>query len=328
MEIGARIPDHGGIEDIEFSQRAEDDWEYESVWAGELWGSDIFVRLTQLATQTERIGLGVGIANVFSRSPAVLAMAGASLQEVSDGRVLFGVGPGTGKTIEDLHGIAFERPIRRVHETVELIRSYTRQGAEPITYNGELFEVADFHSLEARFPIYNAALGAANRRVTGRLCDGWLPHNIPFTNLEGLFEKVRTAARDADRDPNTIEVRPYVPVAVDDNPQVAYDNIRKHIAYYVGNSTGYKSALDQAFPESMDGVAGKWKDGRHDEAADLVSDSIVDVIGVAGDPKSARDSLRELYERPIIDALNLVVPLQADRELILKTFEELSPCHL
>lgn len=328
MQLGVRIPDSNEIDDVDFCQRAEDEWGYESVWAGELWGTDIFVRLTTIASQTSSIGLGVGIANVFSRSPATLAMAGASLQDDSSGRVKFGVGPGSRKTIEDLHGLTFERPIRRIHESVELIQRFTRGNDETVSYDGKVFTVDEIPSLGTGFPIYNAALGPANRRVTGRLCDGWLPHNAPLSNLENLFEEIRSAAESAGRNPDSIEVRPFVPVAVDPDPEVAYATLRKHIAYYAGSSSGYRNALAAEFSGDVSEIAATWNDGEHDEAAELVPDSMVDGIGIAGDPEDARETLRSLYDRDIVDALVLVVPLQADREITMQTFDAVSPRNL
>lgn len=85
MRIGVRIPDAPSIDDVEFAKRAEEEWKYESIWAGELWGEEIFVRLSTIAALTSTIDVGVGVANVFSRTPVVLAMAGASIQEASNG---------------------------------------------------------------------------------------------------------------------------------------------------------------------------------------------------------------------------------------------------
>lgn len=173
--------------------------------------------------------------------------------------------------------------------------------------------------------MYNAALGAANRRVTGRLADGWLPHNVPLENLDTLFDDIRSAADAADRDPADIEVRPFVPVAVAEDPQVARAALRKHIAYYVGNSTGYRQALKEEFSSQVGDITREWNEDRHEKAAETVTDEMVDGVGVAGTPEGARERLASLYDRSVVDALVLVVPLQADRDLTMQTFEALSP---
>jgi Coenzyme F420-dependent N5,N10-methylene tetrahydromethanopterin reductase and related flavin-dependent oxidoreductases len=153
---------------------------YDAVWVGELWGASGVVQATEMACRTDEIRIGTAILNVYSRSPAVLAMTAASLEEASDGRFTLGLGTSTATAIEGLHGTAFDRPVRRAHETIELIREFTAGTGEPVDYEGELLEAADFPSIEASVPIYHAGLGSANRRVVGRLADGWIPHNIPL----------------------------------------------------------------------------------------------------------------------------------------------------
>jgi len=165
---------------------------------------------------TDDVEIGTAIVNVFSRTPAVLAMTAATLDQVSDGRASFGVGTSTPTAVENVHGMAFERPVRRSHETIEIITKILRDD-EPVDYDGELLSVNGVPPVNADVPVYHAALGPANRRVVGRLCDGWMPHNIPFSELENAFEVVERTAREADRDPDEITIAPYVPAAVSDD---------------------------------------------------------------------------------------------------------------
>ncbi|MFB6196704.1 MAG: LLM class flavin-dependent oxidoreductase, partial [Halobacteriaceae archaeon] len=129
-----------------------------------------------------------------------------------------GLGTSTRKAIEDLHGEDFDRPVRRTHEAGELIRAFTR-GEGRVDYDGEVFDVADFPALSGDVSVYVAALGEANRRATGRVGDGWLPHNVPFPELEDAFETVADEARDAVRDPDELRVSPSVPCAVSEDPE-------------------------------------------------------------------------------------------------------------
>jgi alkanesulfonate monooxygenase SsuD/methylene tetrahydromethanopterin reductase-like flavin-dependent oxidoreductase (luciferase family) len=297
---------------------------YDSVWTGELWGNDAFVRLAEIATKTDRVGLGTAIANVFSRSPAVLAMAAASLDRVSDGRARLGVGASTPTAIENLHGLRYERPIRRIHETVELVeRLLSDEGR--VSYDGEIFGVEDVPTLGAEVPVYNAALGPANRRVTGRLCDGWIPHTIPFDDLPEALVVVADAARERGRDPDQITVAPYVPSAVSDDPEEARDAIRGHVAYYVGSGEGYRRTVASRFPDEADRVAEAWHAGDRAEATSAVTDEMVDALGVAGTPERARERLREVAENPAVDLPLVVIPRNASDEVTDATIAELSP---
>ena len=322
MRLGLLLSGIGDADPVEVAVRAEA-LGYDAVWLPELWGESAPVSATAIVENTDRIDVGSAIMNVFSRSPAVLAMTGVSIAERSDDRFVLGVGTSTRKAVEDLHGMGFDRPIRRAHETIELVREFTRSEG-PVEYDGELFSVADFPSLEREFPIYGAALGPANRRVVGRLCDGWMPHNVPFPELDEAFETVAGAAREAGRDPDEITVAPYVPVAVSGDEAAAHDAIRGHVAYYVGSGEGYEQAVASSFPEEAGRVAEAWREGDRDAARTAVTDEMVEALGVAGTPDTAPEALDRLVRETPIDRPILVVPSSAP-ELAEETLEVVAP---
>jgi len=136
MRIGLQIPPAGIGNPTEFAVEAEE-MGYDSLWAAELWGSSAVVQLADIAAATDDIGLGTAILNVFSRSPAVLAMASATLDRVSDGRFHLGVGTSTRKAVEDLHGESFETPVRHAHETIELAKKFLGDEGR-VEYDGEV----------------------------------------------------------------------------------------------------------------------------------------------------------------------------------------------
>ena len=322
MRPGLLLSGLGEIDPVEVAVQAES-LGYDAVWLPELWGESSPVTATAIAENTDRIDVGTAIANVYSRSPAVLAMTAVTLAERSDDRFVLGVGTSTRKAVEDLHGADFDRPVRRAHETIELIRRFTR-GEGPVDYDGELFEVADFPSLEHEVPVYGAALGPANRRVVGRLCDGWMPHNVPFPELDDAFETVAETAREAGRDPDEITVAPYVPTAVADDEAEARDAVRGHVAYYVGSGEGYERAVASSFPEETERVAGAWREGDRGAARAAVTDEMVDALGVAGTPDTAPEALDRLFEETPIDRPILVAPSSAPK-LAMETVEVMAP---
>jgi alkanesulfonate monooxygenase SsuD/methylene tetrahydromethanopterin reductase-like flavin-dependent oxidoreductase (luciferase family) len=109
-------------------------------------------------------------------------MGAASLARLSEDRFNLGLGVSTPKAIEDLHGQSFSAPIKRTIETIELVTEYLSDAGR-VSYSGDIYQVQDFPSLDRPVPIFNAALGPANREVTGRYCDGWLPNNVPVSHL-------------------------------------------------------------------------------------------------------------------------------------------------
>ena len=306
-----------------FAERAES-MGYNSLWCGELWERDAFVALARAAERTDGIDLGTAIANVYSRTPAALAQAAATLDSAAEGRVLLGLGTSTRKAIEDLHGMVFENPPRRLHETTELTRKFL-QGSERVSYESELFEVADFPGLGTDVPVYTAALGPSTRRATGRTAEGWLPHNVPFEDLPTAFETIAETARERGRDPDEIAVAPYVPSAVSEDAARARATLRSHIAYYVGSGEGYRKAVANRFPDGAEAVAGAWREGNRDEARKAVTDEMIAALGVAGTPAEAREQFDEMASIDVIDEPLVVVPTGAAEEIKERTVEALSP---
>jgi alkanesulfonate monooxygenase SsuD/methylene tetrahydromethanopterin reductase-like flavin-dependent oxidoreductase (luciferase family) len=320
MTRGLLLPQLGD-DPVGLSTRAET-LGYDSVWLGELWWNSSVVTLTRIAEHTETIGLGTAILNVFSRTPAVLAMTAASIDRASDGRFTLGVGTSTPKAVEDLHGMEFDNPVRRAHEAIDLTKRFLSTEGQ-VDYDGEVFHAADFPSLGADVPVYHAALGKANRRVVARLCDGWIPHNVPFPDLEEAFDYIREHTPE-DRDADDITVMPYVPSAVSDDGEEARDAVRGHIAYYVGNGEGYRKAVGGRFPDEAERVAAAWREGDRSEAADRVTDEMVDALGVAGTPEEAREQFDAVEALDAVDLPLVTIPNNA-AELAEQTIETLAP---
>ncbi|SDM55720.1 Flavin-dependent oxidoreductase, luciferase family (includes alkanesulfonate monooxygenase SsuD and methylene tetrahydromethanopterin reductase) [Halogranum gelatinilyticum] len=324
MTHGVLLPGVTDVVDPDFARELES-LGYGRVWTGELWGTDAFLSLSHVAHHTDDIDLGTAIVNVFSRSPATLAAAAATLNATTGRDVVLGVGASTPKAVEDLHGVDYDRPVRRIHETVELVKAYTSKSDERVDYDGELFDVADFPPLDADIPVYVAALGPASRRATGRVADGWLPHNVPFPRLAEAFEVVADAAREAGRDPDDIAVAPYVPSAVSDDADEARRAVKGHLAYYVGSGEGYRKAVAQSFPDAAEAVAEAWRAGDREDARAAVTDEMVDALGVAGTPEDAREQFRAVAALDAVDDPIVVVPAQADEAMTMRTVRELSP---
>ena len=322
MKTGLILPPADVMDPVGVATTAEN-LGYGSVWMPELWGSDAFVQLGVVARETNDIRIGTAIANVFSRSPAVLAMAAATVDRYADGRMVLGTGVSTPKAVTDLHGMEYHRPIRRAHETIAIIQEYLSDAEDSVTYDGELFEVSDFDALDADVPVYHAALGPANRRVVGRLADGWIPHMVPFSRLEGAFEDIERTAKEAGRDPSDITVAPYIPSVVSDDPEEAREALRGHIAYYVGSGEGYRKAVAQKFPEEAEEISKLWKDDDNAAARAAATDEMLADLGVAGTPDDARERLDQLRDG-FVDLPIVTIP-KTGTALAFDTINALAP---
>src|SRR5712691_2164239 len=136
--------------------RAAEACGYESFWMPEAWEHDAFTILTELAIRTQRIHLGTGIINVFSRSPALIAMCAATLDEISGGRFRLGLGTSGSQVIQDFHGVTLDKPLTRLKESIHIIRALL--AGETVDFSGECFELRrfklGFKALRADIPIY------------------------------------------------------------------------------------------------------------------------------------------------------------------------------
>jgi alkanesulfonate monooxygenase SsuD/methylene tetrahydromethanopterin reductase-like flavin-dependent oxidoreductase (luciferase family) len=303
-----------------------EDLSYDSVWTSEGWEGSALVELAEAAMRTTDVRLCTAIVNCYSRTPASLAMAAASLSRLSDGRFVLGLGTSHPDFVEELHGMAYDRPVRRVHETIELCKAFT-SGADSVTYDGELFQVDGYAAFDTPVPVYNAALGAANRRATGRVADGWIPYLLPLSGLDALFETIADAARAAGRDPDAIEVAPQVLAVVADDRSTARDHLRSFVAPYL-DWANYRNALGEHFPEAVEAIAAAREAGDEAAAAANVTDEMLDELAVSGRPEDARDQLRAIIERPGIDTPIVYVPRGVPADLRTQTIEALAPTEL
>ena len=290
--------------------RAADRCGYDSFWLPEAWERESFSTLAEVATQTQRIGLGTGIINVFSRSPALVAMGAATIDEISGGRFRLGLGTSGARVIEDLHGIGFEKPLTRLRESVAIIRRLL--SGERVDFDGECFKVArfklGFKPARADIPIYIAALSSKSLIQLGEIADGWLPTHWPRAALSRGIAEIRAGAEMSARDVKQIDVAPFVNVVVSDDARRARDEARLPIAYYVGGMGDYyyRSLAGLGFKEEADLIRDLWQAGRPKEAIKSVTDGVIDAIAICGPVESCRARLREM---PEFGATLTIVPI-------------------
>jgi alkanesulfonate monooxygenase SsuD/methylene tetrahydromethanopterin reductase-like flavin-dependent oxidoreductase (luciferase family) len=163
-----------------------DDLGYDSFWVPEAWGYDIFSLVTEMAVKTKRIKLGTAIVNAFSRSPGVLAMSTATIDEISEGRFILGIGTSGKNVIEGFHGRKFEKPLTQVRDVIRVVRTLlaggklSDAGAELADYRPFKLEMKP---ARADVPIYVAALKPKAIESIGELADGWIPTFWPYEKL-------------------------------------------------------------------------------------------------------------------------------------------------
>ena len=279
--------------------RAADDCGYDSFWMAEAWERESFSLLAELAVRTRGIGLGTGIINVFSRSPALIAMSAATLDEMSGGRFRLGLGTSGARVVEDFHGIRYDKPLARLREAVEIIRLLL--AGERVDFKGECFEVSrfklGFKPLRDRVPIYIAALAPKSLRQLGEIADGWLPTLWPRRRLNEGISEIGEGARRVGRNAGEIDIAPFTNVVVSEDAGRARAVARLPIAYYVGGMGDYYRAMLErmGFAEEAAHIQQLWQRGRAKEAIRAVPDYLVDEIAIRGSERSCIEYIDEMY---------------------------------
>lgn len=330
--LGVRLPNEIGgtyaVSDIIDLARTAEDLGYHALWVPEESGRNAFMLLGGLATATDSVQLGTGIANVYSRTPALLAMSVATLDELSDGRAMLGLGASSRALIERWHGVGFDRPLRRIRETIEIVQRAL--GTERVTYDGDIFQIDDFPAQlgETRgdVPIYNAALGPTNRELTGRFADGWLPLHVPTARMASYIDEVASAAVDAGRPPDAVTIAPYIVSCVSETqPDRARRIVREVLAFYVGVMEYYAEVFGAfGFESEVADIREAWRTGGKDAARDEVPDGLLDAVTIAGTPEFGRERLAE-YVDAGVDMPIVAIPARTPPELARSTLSELAP---
>ncbi len=210
----------------------------EAVFTAETWGRDQFSLLTQIALATKKIKFGTGIAPVFGRSPAVLAMTAATLDELSGGRMIIGLGTSGARVIEHWHGVPFEKPLQRLKEYCEIINLII--SGEKVFYDGEIFKLQRgfkllFDPVRKHIPIYIASIAPNSIRQVGAVADGWMPIYWPMSKFQAGMEIVREGARTAGRPEGAVECVASLTVVINDDVEKAKVQAAGPISWYVTN---------------------------------------------------------------------------------------------
>ncbi len=308
---------------------------YDTVWVPEAYGWDAFTILTQFACATQRIKVASGIVNVFSRSPALIAQTAASLDLISDGRFVLGLGTSGHQVVRGWHGVNFERGVQRLRETMDIVRMVLRR--EPVTYRGEVFTLdmglkLITHPLRERIPIYLATLTPSGIRLAGELADGWLPVFFSPRHYEAVIKpELQRGADRAGRSLDQLSICAFQPVIVTLDRQAGRDAARGHLALYIGGmgsrEKNYYNQLFRryGFEEEAARIQDLYLERRRDEARAALTDEMIDLVTIIGPVEECRERLVELEQVGVREvAIGLQVP-DNDPASVLAAMEGLAP---
>jgi F420-dependent oxidoreductase-like protein len=311
LNLGYQTPGTNPAALVPLVQRAEE-LGFDSVWAAESWGTDAVTVLAWMAACTSRIKVGSAIMQIPGRTPANTAMTAATLDLMSGGRFLLGLGTSGPQVVEGWHGQPWGKPLVKTREYVEIVRAALRR--ELVEHDGEHYRIP-YHGpgesglgkplklmlrpLRAEIPIYLAAIGPKNVALAFEIADGWLPIFV-------VPERFRDAYGTP---PENFEIAATVNVLVGDDVEALRNSLKPHVALYVGGmgakGKNFYNALVSRYGWEAEAarIQELYLAGKQREAIAAVPDELVDAVSLVGPKERIRERLEAWRETPVTTLL-------------------------
>lgn len=299
-----------------------------AIWTAEAYGSDAISPLAWLGVQTKQIKLGTAIMQMSGRTPANAAMTAMTMNQLSGGRFLMGLGLSGPQVVEGWHGESYARPLTRSREYVQIIRKvFARR--EPLTFEGQIYQIP-YHGSNAtglgkplkstlkadpHIPIYLAAIGPQNVALAAEIADGWLPIFFSPEKYDQIFKpyvEAGFANAGTSKSYDTFDIAPMVSIVMEDNLEIAYNMLRPMLALYIGGmgAKGKNFYNDLACRYGFEDVAAQVQElylsGRQGEAMMAIPPALIDEVALVGPKARIKERLSRWLNAPIT-TLNMTV---------------------
>lgn len=301
----------GGPEELAATAEEAERRGYDSVWTAEAYGSDAATILAFIAARTSRIRLGSAIFQMPGRSAAMTAMTAATIDQLSGGRMLLGIGSSGPQVAEGWHGQRFARQLQRTREYVEVVRLALAR--ERVEYHGETLELPlpegpgkalklMIEPAQDRIPIYLAAIGPKNTALAGEIADGWIPTFFSPRHVADVRTLLKEGAARSGRSLDGFDIAPVVNAFVTDDLARARNVMRPGLALYIGGmgsrQQNFYNRLVQryGFEDEAREIQDLYLAGKKDEAARAIPAELIDLVSLAGPREVVRERLSAFRE--------------------------------
>jgi len=292
----------------------------DTIWIPETWGMENFSMLSAVSNKTITQKIGSSIINIYSRSPAVIAMGASTVDTLSNGRLILGLGTSSFPVVETFHGYKFEKPVQRMREYVEIIRLVL--SGKKIDYAGEIFNLKNFTPLikpkRESIPIYLAAVNQKMVDLTWDIGDGVIFYLRPINEMKETISKMQSKKK--------IDVTCQIITCVAEDSDAAIARAKKTLAFYVSVGKVYREFLAKnGFKNETTNIFDEFKKSGLKSIYELVTDSMLQSLCISGTPEECKKQLQNFCETginlPIIQ-FNPVGDVSESFELLKKTFLE------
>ncbi len=279
---------------------------YDSVWAAEAYGSDAATVLAWLAAGTSQIKLGSAIFQMPGRTPALTAMTAATIDELSGGRMVLGIGSSGPQVAEGWHGQPFAHQLQRTREYVAVVRKALAR--ERLEFKGETLELPlpggpgkalklMISPVQERIPIYLAAIGPKNTALAGEIADGWIPTFFSPEHVAEFRSLLQEGAARSGRSLDGFDIAPTVQAYISDDRELARNLMRPVLALYIGGMGSRKQNFYNnlvkryGFESAAKEIQDLYLEGKKAEAGEAIPDELIDAVSLCGPREVVRDRL-------------------------------------
>ena len=317
MRLGFSLGSLLSVEEIFDCAKTLSGYSADSIWIPETWGMDCCSILSHVSGIANTPKLGSSIINIYSRSPALIAMSAVTLDVISGGRFMLGLGTSSKPIVEDWHGIKFENPLHRMREYVDVMR--LAMSGEKVSHDGKFFHLKNFSLLikprRIKIPIYIAAINQKMVELTWEIADGVIFYLRPLHELKTTIEKMQSKRK--------IDVACQLITCVSNDSEKSIIRAKKTIAFYVSVGTIYRQFLaSNGFKKETDAIFEEYAKNGLSGNHVFVTDDMANSLSVCGTPEDVRRKILQFVEAGIdlpILQFNPVGDVKESFELLVKT---------
>src|SRR5579872_1519716 len=317
MRLGFSLGSLLSVEEIFDCAKVLNDYSADSIWIPETWGMDCCSILSQVSSIAKKSHLGSSIINIYSRSPALVAMSSVTLDTLSGGRFMLGLGTSSKAIVEDWHGLKFSSPLGRMREYVDVLR--LAMSGQKVSYNGEFFSLKNFGLLirpqRTRIPIYLAAINQKMVELAWEIADGVIFYLRPLPELKTTIAKMQSRKK--------IDITCQLITCISNDSEKAINRAKQTIAFYVSVGEIYRKFLaSNGFQKETTAIFEEYKKNGLRDNHVFVTDEMVHSLSVCGTPDDIRKKIRQFVDAGIdlpILQFNPVETVKESFDLLVKT---------
>jgi alkanesulfonate monooxygenase SsuD/methylene tetrahydromethanopterin reductase-like flavin-dependent oxidoreductase (luciferase family) len=266
----------------------------DTVWVPETWGMENFSMLGAVSAKTTNQKIGSSIINIFSRSPSTIAMGATTVDSLSNGRLVLGLGTSSLPIVESFHGSSFVKPLQRMKEYVEIIRLAT--SGKKVNYDGDIFKLSNFtlliKPLRNEIPIYLAAINQKMVDLAWNIGDGVIFYLRPLNEMKQTISKMQSKKK--------IDVTCQLITCVSENSEEAIERAKKTVAFYISVGDIYRKFLAKnGFENETSDIFEEFKKSGFKSNHELVSDSMLNSLAISGSPNECKQQLTSFVDAGI-----------------------------